>query len=205
MQREVLWEPWSEAGLEHLRVSFDEERLRADAVVVRAMGGAIVRLRYQLRTDETGCVRELRAVVDGAPARRLEVLADGHGGWQTADGRELRDLDGCLDLDIAATPFTNTLPIRRLRLAADESAELLVAYVSVPTLDVMPIRQRYTLLSRDADGARFLYEGLETGFRAELPVDRDGLVWDYPGVWRRRWPLPGSFRTGGERGAASSP
>jgi hypothetical protein len=32
--------------------------------------------------------------------------------------------------------------------------------------------------------------GLESGFRAELPVDRDGLVIDYPGLFKRVWWSP---------------
>jgi hypothetical protein len=34
----------------------------------------------------------------------------------------------------------------------------------------------------------YKYEGLESGFTAELQTDRDGLVLDYPDLWRRVWP-----------------
>ena len=47
----------------------------------------------------------------------LSLTGDGAGRWQI-DGRDAPDLDGCLDLDIQVTPFTNSLPIRRLDLAA---------------------------------------------------------------------------------------
>ena len=48
-------------------------------------------------------------------------------------------------------------------------------------------RQRYTCLERDADGGLYRYEdrGTFRGFTADLPVDADGLVLDYPGIFRR--------------------
>ena len=45
------------------------------------------------------------------------------------------DLDPSLDADIAATPLTNTPTINRLDLAPGEVAEIVVAWVDVPSLD----------------------------------------------------------------------
>ncbi len=191
MQHDVIWEPCGEIGFEHVQVSFGDDGMRADGLLLLVSGGEVVRLRYHLRTDAAYCARELRATVEGPAGRHLGLVADGRGAWRGADGARLPDLDGCIDLDIAATPLTNTLPIRRLGLADGESAELLVAYVSVPTLDVLPVHQRYTLLSHDSQGSRYLYEGLDSGFRAEVSVDADGLVTDYADIWRRRWPVSG--------------
>jgi hypothetical protein len=57
-----------------------------------------------------------------------------------------------------------------------------MAWVAAPALTVRPMRQGYT---RRAD-RRYLYENLDgSGFRAELPVDADGVVLDYEGVFRR--------------------
>ena len=39
-----------------------------------------------------------------------------------------------IDVDISATPFTNTLPIRRLGLQPGEFAELDVAFVDAPAM-----------------------------------------------------------------------
>ena len=47
--------------------------------------------------------------------------------------------------------------------------------------------QRYTCLERRPDVARYLYESIESGFRAELTVDADGLVMEYAGLFRRVW------------------
>ena len=57
----------------------------------------------------------------------------------------------------------------------------MVAYIEVPELVVSPATQRYTALAE----RRFRYEGLQNGFVAELPLDDDSLVLDYPGVFMR--------------------
>jgi len=105
-----------------------------------------------------------------------------------ADGEPVPALDGCIDVDISATPFTNTLPIRRLGLKPGEAANLKVAYLAIPEMRVEPARQRYTCLERDDQGGLYRYESLDgefAGFTADLPVDAGGLVLDYPGLFRR--------------------
>jgi hypothetical protein len=60
-----------------------------------------------------------------------------------------------------------------------------VVYVSAPELSVEPVRQRYTLLSRDAGRGEALYRYESGSFSADLTVDADGYVTSYPGLWRR--------------------
>jgi hypothetical protein len=117
----------------------------------------------------------------------LESLADGEGSWERWGGEPVPELDGCIDVDVSATPFTNTLPIRRLGLRPGESEELLVAYIRVPELLVGLERQRYGCLGVQADGGLYRFEALPSGFTANLPVDSDGLVIDYPRLFRRAW------------------
>ena len=84
------------------------------------------------------------------------------------------------------SPFTNTLPIRRLPAPAlGAPVALAVAYVTLPELTVRPADQEYTLLERQPDGARWRFRSLDSDFTAELSVDQAGLVRDYPGIARR--------------------
>jgi uncharacterized protein len=52
---------------------------------------------------------------------------------------------------------------------------------------VGPERQRYGCLEAQADGGLYRFDALTSGFTAELPVDAEGLVIDYPGLFRRAW------------------
>jgi len=187
-ERQVFWEPTGDLGLEHLRLEIDSTRLVANGMILRGMaGGSPFRLRYTLRCDASARVRgvEVRQWREDVE-RRLDLQADGEGGWADASGRTLPELHGCIDLDIAVTPFTNTLPIRRLGLRSGQAEEIDVVYVAVPDLGVSRVRQRYTRLRGEPGGDRYLYENLRNGYRAELTVDADGVVLDYPGQWRRR-------------------
>jgi uncharacterized protein len=62
-----------------------------------------------------------------------------------------------------------------------------VVCVAVPGLEVSVARQRYHCLSWGADGGRYRLEAPASGFTAEIAVDADGLVIEYPGVARRVW------------------
>jgi hypothetical protein len=188
--RAISWTPiWDQnregTGLEHLLL----RESSADSVVLAFdEHGRPFRLTYQLTWDEAWRLRDARLVVTTERATRsLRLETDGQGHWRDGDARALPDLDGCLDIDIWPTPFTNTFPIRRQPLAIGERREFVMAWVAAPELTVRPMRQGYTRLA----DRRYLFENLDgSGFRAELPVDEDGVVLDYQGVFRRIGPPP---------------
>jgi hypothetical protein len=183
---EAMWAPWDGPGLEHLRLRVGEDGAEADGVVVGEEDGTYFRAHYVVRCDAGWRTREL--IVDPLAGRDpIHLRSDGEGRWQDASGATLPELRGCIDVDLSATPFTNTLPIRRLGLAEGESSEIAVVYVNVPTMELGHSGQRYTRLERGAGGGLYRYEdeGLFRGFTADLLVDGDGLVLDYPGIFRR--------------------
>ncbi len=94
-------------------------------------------------------------------------------------------MNGCIDIDISATPFTNTIPIRRLLLKAGESKEIKVVYVDIYNYNLRPVNQRYTCLNSNINGYKYRYENLNNGFTAEFFVDKEGFVIDYPDLFKR--------------------
>ncbi len=188
MQSNVLWQRVNAPGLEHLRLASVREGFVADGVLLTVLDGTPVRASYHIRCDTAWRVRRVDVTPGGESAQTLTLQSDGEGHWINSAGEPLPALEGCIDVDIFPTPFTNTLPIRRLALAPGDSAEITVAFVELPALSVQPAKQRYTCLETGREGARYRFEGLESGFTAELRVDTDGLVRDYPGWFRRVWP-----------------
>jgi hypothetical protein len=184
MELDVYWQATRWLSLEHLRVRIDENGVHADGLIVGA-DAAPLRLRYQLACDRGWRATSLR-ITDLTSDVYIELQHRAGEGWRTAEGVEVAELAAAIDVDIAATPFTNTLPIRRLRLEPEQPQELTVVYVEVePTLSVRAARQRYTRRAITGAADRFLYESLESDFARELVVDPNGLVVDYPGLWRR--------------------
>ncbi len=92
-------------------------------------------------------------------------------------------LDEALDCDLGMCPLTNTMPIRRLGVQTDTAAEhsLTMAWIDMPSLEVIAGPQIYTGI--DADYVR--YTSGTRDFTAELTVDEDGLVIDYPQLAER--------------------
>ncbi|MBV9537679.1 MAG: putative glycolipid-binding domain-containing protein [Acidisphaera sp.] len=173
--------PHAGLGAEHLVLRETAEGVVAEAVVIGAREGTPFGLRYRLACDARWRVREAAFSLVGEE-RRLDLRADGEGNWRDGGGQAVAALQGCVDIDVSATPFTNTLPIRRLGLAPQTAVDIIVAYVAVPALTVASALQRYTCLET---GRRYRYEGPLRRFTAELCVDQDGLVLDYPGLFRR--------------------
>ena len=177
--RTVRWKSWDTSGLEHFCLHLHADTIQGEGIVIGARGGKPYGLHYRVTTDMQWRTREVW--VRMASGVYLHIFSDGQGRWTDDKGDALANLDGCMDVDIAATPFTNTLPIRRLAMRTGRTVELTMAYVPLPSLQMCPDGQRYT---RIAD-RRYLYESSDRDFSAELKVDEDGLVTEYPGLFRR--------------------
>jgi len=175
------WVPWDESRDEQgepvhetLTIVWENEAWTASGVVGREQ------VHYILRISPTWHVRQFLLFRDMEDPD-LWLGTDGSGRWGEMNGAHRPELDGCVDLDLPCTPFTNTLPIRRLPLHIGDSADITVAYIDVETLDVQPDHQRYTRL----DTRRWRFEQLETGWTQEFEVDQFGLIRDYPTLFRR--------------------
>lgn len=121
---------------------------------------------YEIHCDDnwlTHRVQVERTIGKDTKMLRLEV--ESRGVWRTS-GRELPELRGCDDVDLAVTPATNTLPIRRLDLHIGKSEPVVAAWVKFPKLTFQPLSQRYTRLTKDT----YRYQS-DTGFSAEIVVD----------------------------------
>ena len=94
-----------------------------------------------------------------------------------------------LDCDLGLSPVTNLMPIlRHDLLSGGGPVELITACVSVPDLGVRPDGQRYSYLRGGPDHHVVRFEATDGSFAADITVDREGLVVDYPGIGRRLAP-----------------
>ena len=139
-------------------------------------------VRYVLAVDESWATRSAHIVGRSAlGVNEVRLDGDGAGRWQI-DGRPAPQLDGCLDVDLEASAFTNALPVHRLGLAVGEQADAPAAYVRALDLRVERLEQSYTRLEDDGEHSHYDYVSPAFDFRAELVYDEFGLVLDYPGI-----------------------
>jgi hypothetical protein len=135
---------------------------------------------YEIHCDDNWLTHRVQVErTIGSDVKNLSLTVESRGVWRSS-GQELREIQGCEDVDLAVTPATNTIAIRRLNLEVGSSASIIAAWVKFPELTVQPLSQRYTRLSKDT----YRYES-NTGFSAEIVVDDLGLVTTYPGGWER--------------------
>jgi hypothetical protein len=173
------WREWKGDGLQHLVLASQGDRMLAEAVAISSDPHPFAAC-YMIAADAGWLTRRVEVHLVGRKDG-LVLEANGKGNW-VMDGRPMPSLDGVLEPDLSVSPFTNTFPVKRLRLAKGASAEIRTAYVYVPTLEVFADPQRYTCLE---EGRRYLYESLDSDFRREIAFDEHGLVVDYPGLFRR--------------------
>ncbi|WP_204034098.1 putative glycolipid-binding domain-containing protein [Micromonospora qiuiae] len=202
MPKSLLWTRIDTAGAEHALVD-DGQGLTAHGTQLAA-DPVPYTCRYRLVTDPQWVSVRLEVEVEGAGWRRSVRLERATQRWRVtaseqgdldavlaAGGRAPAGLPGvedpdrladALDLDLGGSPLFNTLPLRRLGLAAapaDTSHRLSVAWVLLPSLTVLPAEQVYTALGPQ----RFRYAS--GSFAAEIDVDADGYVLKYPGLAER--------------------
>lgn len=134
--------------------------------------------RYSYRASLTHDWDFLHLTVGSGDGRALSVHRSPAGVW-SVDAQDREDLADAVDIDLSFSPFTNTLPIRRLDLDLGASAEIVCAYVDTPSLQVTTDPQRYTRL----DTHLYLYESMDSDFTREITVDDQGLVVGYPGLF----------------------
>jgi hypothetical protein len=196
-KRAVAWVKEDPFGVEFAEVNLGPNHLTAHGVAI-ASDPISYRLDYTLETAAEFVTSRLHVVSRGQGWRRaIELERDDRGSWKlsveeegTVDlpppGGDPAAFAGALDCDLGLSPVTNLMPVLRLGLISDgDPVELTMAWVSVPDLSVQPDGQRYAFVSADRDQRVIRYEAIDGSFAANITVDPDGLVIDYPGIARR--------------------
>jgi hypothetical protein len=158
----------------------DSTELRGMAVFRDQDGPTALHYRVRCGADWQTSDAHIQGWLGAQPVELL-IRRDGAGRW-TLNGVACPAVAGCVDLDLSFTPATNLLPLRRLALAVGQTAEVRSAWLEWPAGTLTPLVQRYTRRSATA----YHYESDLPGtdrFAAELRVDQNGWVIDYPGLW----------------------
>jgi hypothetical protein len=143
--------------------------------------GKFLNINYRLEINNKWEIQAVEIIFQSDSSFNISLHKNKSKQWINEKGDVNSQLNNCTDIDITLTPFTNSLPINRLNLAVGESKEIEVVYFDLPTNNFKPSKQRYTNLGNGV----YKYESLESGFTANLQVDSDGLVLNYPGIWHR--------------------
>jgi hypothetical protein len=199
LPKALIWRRLDATGAE--QVLFDDRSgLHGRGTMVAAVPVPFA-CRYEIYTDDTWATARFEATAEGGGFLRTVRLERAAGRWRVT-ASEQGDLDAtllaaghprasmpgaddpgelstALDVDLGYSPFTNTLPVRRLGLldaAPGSTHSIVVAWVLVPSLEVLASTQTYTV--REGRDVRFT----SGTFTADLSLDADGYVTHYPGL-----------------------
>jgi uncharacterized protein len=181
LRKSIRWRSLEHGGLEQLRIHDWIESIKVRSAIISQAGETRHGVFYETSlTPDWVFESILLQRTDGV----MSVLSRSKGGeWFDMHVEELPGLKGCIDIDFEMTPFTNTLPIRRAPLAIGETKRFRMAYIPADTLEPFADEQTYTRLSENE--YRFENGEGEDYFTADITVDEDGLVVDYPGLFER--------------------
>jgi len=190
MQKNILWTGIEYRSLENCILTITDKGSEISSSIIGAYANELYKIDYQIRTNqywETNFF-EIKSQLNNT----IEIISfqkEGKESWYV-NGQPDGKFNGCIDIDISLTPFTNTLPINRLKLSEKEAVQIEVLYVDVLGRKIMPVQQKYSRLSQ----TDFKFENVPNDFESVITVDDLGLVVEYPGLFKRTYIAESDFR-----------
>jgi len=181
MQTNILWTGREYHSLENCLIRESISGVDISSIIIGHYEEKIYKVAYHIKTNihwETVFFEIISQ--HSNQTQTISYESDGKGNWTNA-GQPLSRFKDCIDIDIRVTPFTNTLPIRRLQLKPRETREIQVLYFDLLDMQIMPVSQKYTCLS----ATEYHYENIPNDFEANIQVDRSGFVVDYSSLFVR--------------------
>ena len=189
----LTWQAHGAPRMESARVQVTERGVK---VFGRVVGGSCPEhpafsASYDLLLGADGVTRRLsmRSVV-AQGERQVSITRNTEGFWLVDHGQGPRraEFDGALDVDVVLSPLFNALVVRRLGLHSAAApgipaVAVPVVYVTLPELTVSGEVLHYALGPGAVAGS---VVAVRTPLgNAELTVDEEGFVLDYPGLAAR--------------------
>jgi uncharacterized protein len=190
MQKNILWTGIEYHSIENCIVTITEGGADIKSSVIGCYNSVIYKLDYQITTNhlwETTFFMIKSQLNDFT--QTTVHHSDGKGNW-FENGQHIEKLKGCIDIDISLTPFTNTLPINRLKLSEKPNEQIQVLYVDILGQQTNPVHQKYTRLSHN----EYKYENVPNDFESIISVDDFGLVVKYPKIFERSHIIESNYR-----------
>jgi hypothetical protein len=170
----AAWTMWDGSPASSVNMRWENEGWTAELNLEADNAVVVLRMSAQWNIQQMLLFRDM-------DEPDLWLATDGHGRWGEMNGAHRTELDGCVDIDFANTPFTNSIITHKLPLHVGHTADLHVITIDIETLSVVTVPQRYTRHDEHA----WEYTSILTGTSNAARVDEFGLVVDEHGTFRR--------------------
>ncbi|MDQ1275564.1 MAG: uncharacterized protein QG610_1138 [Euryarchaeota archaeon] len=102
--------------------------------------------------------------------------------WYDCEGKHLAEFEGVELVDISISPFTNTLPIKRLQFEGKKPQKVDIIYFDENKFSLSRLQQIYSQI----DERTYRYQDIVLpDFVSDITVDDEGLVIDFPKMFKR--------------------
>lgn len=181
MDTTILWTGREYHSMENCHIEVTDAGVAVTSAIVGYYQDIIYKVDYSIKTNKNWetLAFHIRSKYNGHE-QVISFDGDGRGNWK-CDGKNQDRFKGCIDVDIPLTPFTNSLPINRMQLKANDSKQIDVIYLDLLGREIKRVKQRYMRLSP----SEYHYENVPNDFEAVIMVDESGLVLDYPELFVR--------------------
>lgn len=176
----LLWQGIFYQSLEHFTLKENNGNYAVTSRIIGCLKDQIYSVDYHLMIDLNWNILEFSIESEINTVKNRLTGKKQQDEWEI-NGHINPDFKGFQYIDISLTPFTNTLPVNKLKLPENGAQEIEVIYIDVLNHLIRPAQQRYTRTFPD----RYLYENIQTDFTAEILVDENGLVIDYPELFKK--------------------
>ena len=178
----IIWKSTYYESLEYMQWKKEAELNSFQSTVIGLKDDNHWLLQYKVKTDLQWNLRsfQLHAVVNS-----IDWVVEGqltHGKW-SINGQERSEFENLKFIDISLTPFTNSLPIQQLNLQLGEEEPIEVMYIDVVHKELSRVQQSFVKLDKET----VRYANVPKDFQADITIDEEGLVVDYPGLFVREW------------------
>lgn len=180
MKKSIIWKGLNRLQTtEHCELLLEKDRIMVSSIVKGLVDGSEVHISYLIHMDRNWKTLSVSVLnrVEGE-LKQLAYKSDGDGNW-FGNGLEADLFKGCIEIDIMVSPFTNSIPVNRLKLKIGESRRISVMYFDILKFEVLRVEQIYTRVTED----QYKYENTDNDFKALIRFDEFGLVRSYPGLF----------------------
>lgn len=184
-QHTIVWQALAWPGTEYFELDSKPEGIVAKSYLTGTIDQKPYALAYKVELTPEWQVKRFGVWSLANVSKQIVLSTDLNGHWFDSGGAPQSQFDGCYDIDLSITPFTNSLPINRMKWYKGKKQRVDVLYVRLPDFEPHKVAQYYTQLQ----DFRYFYRDGTVDFTADLQVDKDGLIIEYPGLFTRAFPI----------------
>jgi uncharacterized protein len=176
----LIWQGIMHQSLEYLTLKEKNEHYAVHSNIIGCYQDQLYTVNYKINIDKDWKISEfiIESEINTVKNKMTGILRNGHWEINNAIHEEFKNFKF---IDISLTPFTNTLPVKQLQLPEKGAERINVIYIDVLNLIIKPVQQQYTRISDH----EYLYENLQNDFKANVLFDHNGLVTDYPKLFKK--------------------